>query len=356
MEMNDLLVIKKAIDQLDSGELKTYLGFVLREIKWLKEQPDLHEEFVAKLIQLYDDLIKFQEKKGKWDPAPESTHVHVVCGDSFAGSMKHALQNLGWSETHKVITLRENYAIGPLNGLDTSEGRKARSKWFHENISEAFTAYADVEEEYNDLLDKIERIPDQARMIIWTSRSAREQVGMRHAIHLLSGSKKGNSTSVHDGCAICEKLYNRPDVSMTYLHSGEIPPDKLQQALLHIDEGDRLNDAAIAQLKREWQVISERSGVLRIWRENAVEEVPVDYYDHYLLQKLDKLRPPAEDNGFIKAARLIGEAIGYCDQYIGDSYFEYRLRELIYDGVLEIKGVPAAMRYYSVRRKRHTNR
>ncbi|WP_083930213.1 DUF3658 domain-containing protein [Paenibacillus sanguinis] len=39
----------------------------------------------------------------------------------------------------------------------------------------------------------------------------------------------------------------------------------------------------------------------------------------------------------------------------GDAYFEYRLRTLVYDGVLEIKGFPTAMRYYSVRRKRRNN-
>ncbi|MGN7384043.1 DUF3658 domain-containing protein [Paenibacillus sp. SAFN-117] len=47
---------------------------------------------------------------------------------------------------------------------------------------------------------------------------------------------------------------------------------------------------------------------------------------------------------FLKSARLIGEAIGYCEQDIGDSFFEYRLRELIYEGVLEIKGVPAGIK------------
>lgn len=91
--------------------------------------------------------------------------------------------------------------------------------------------------------------------------------------------------------------------------------------------------------------------MLRIWRDDAVVEVPADSYDQYLLEKLDLLQSRAGNDGFLRAARLIGEAIGHCDQTIGDDYFEYRLRTLIYDGVLEIKGVPAAMRYYSVRRK-----
>ncbi|MNP65274.1 hypothetical protein D3C76_1608530 [compost metagenome] len=80
-------------------------------------------------------------------------------------------------------------------------------------------------------------------------------------------------------------------------------------------------------------------------------EVPADSYDQYLLEKLDLIQPRSGNDGFVRAARLIGEALGHCNQYIRDAYFEYRLRALIYDGVLEIKGVPAAMRYYSVRRK-----
>ncbi|WP_423778625.1 DUF3658 domain-containing protein [Enterococcus faecium] len=36
-------------------------------------------------------------------------------------------------------------------------------------------------------------------------------------------------------------------------------------------------------------------------------------------------------------------------QYIGDQFLEYRVRHLIVNGQFEIKGVPKAMRYYSVR-------
>lgn len=173
---------------------------------------------------------------------------------------------------------------------------------------------------------------------------------MRHAIHLMRN--KRNSISVCDACAVCEELYNRPDAFINYRHSGEIPADKIREALIHLDGKGKLCAPDITRLEWEWQEIMEQAGMLRIWRDSKVLEVPVDYYDQYLLEMLDKLKPPTDDNGFLKSARLIGEAIGYCEQYIGDSYFEYRLRELIYDGILEIKGVPAAMRFYSIRRKR----
>lgn len=54
----------------------------------------------------------------------------------------------------------------------------------------------------------------------------------------------------------------------------------------------------------------------------------------------------------MKSARLIGEVIGHLDQYMGDAFFEYRLRKLIEKGVFEMEGNLKAMRYYSVRLKR----
>ncbi|MHA6532136.1 DUF1835 domain-containing protein [Paenibacillus sp. BAC0078] len=291
-----------------------------------------------------------QEKRNRWDPVPHCTHVHLVYGDSFAGSLKQALLGLGWEETHKLIVFRENYSIGPLLELDSPEGRQARSTWFRDNIAGAVEAYSEFEEDYNELQGRIECIPQQAEVVLWISNNACEQTAMRHMLHLLHGTS--NVLAVYDACAVAQELYNRPDAYIEYRHSGEIPADKLCDALLHMDGSGRLDNALVQQLQREWQAITGQAGVLRIWRDGAVAQVPADYFDNYLLDKLDKLKPPAGDNGFLKSARLIGEAIAYCEQYIGDAYFEYRLRQMIYDGILEIKGVPAAMRFYSVRRRR----
>ncbi|MDQ0656113.1 hypothetical protein QF041_000880 [Paenibacillus sp. W2I17] len=50
-------------------------------------------------------------------------------------AIKKASDSLDCTETHKLITLRENYAIGPITGLDSLEGRMARSNWFRNNIA-----------------------------------------------------------------------------------------------------------------------------------------------------------------------------------------------------------------------------
>ena len=278
----------------------------------------------------------------------DCSHVHIVVGHSFAGSLRLALGQMKDSDSHQLIVLAEHYAVGPLGRLDSREGRETRRQWFWNNIAEAHEAYSSFEEESMQLVDQIAQIPPQAEFILWAGDNASEQAGLRHAIYLLRG--KPNAVSVYNACAICEKLFNRPDAFIQYRHSGEIPPDKLRQALLAIDGSGRLTLDNRNSLEQEWLNLSGQKGNLRIWEHGAVTEVQEDYFDPYILEKLDSLRRPG-DEGFLKAARLVGEALGYCEQNIPDYYFEYRLRELVYAGVLDIQGVPAAMRYYSVRRK-----
>lgn len=348
--MKEILEIKQAVDRLDNETARSYLRYALLHIQRLKEQPASPHDPIGQLIELYDDLTSQLDKRSFWDPTPGSTHVHVVIGESFAGSMKHALQELGIADTHKLIVLGDNYAVGPLARLDSPEGRKARWEWFRLRFTDCVeVSYEDVEEDYTHTLNRLKQIPEHAEVIVWTSRSVREQTGMRHAIHLLRHMP--NPIRLCDACAAIEELSDRPDVQFEYRHSGEITPGKLQHALMRINTGRLLSAQDIAQLAEEWQSLSEQGGELRIWQNAAIVEVPVDYYDAYLLDMLDELDPPTGTNDFIKSARLVGQALGYCEQDIGDGYFEYRVRELVYSGMLEISGVPAGMRYYSIRRR-----
>ncbi len=53
----------------------------------------------------------------------------------------------------------------------------------------------------------------------------------------------------------------------------------------------------------------------------------------------------------MKSARLIGDVLGQLEQYVGDSFLEYRLKKLIEAGIFESVGSLEAMRFYSVRLK-----
>ncbi|MGY4758443.1 DUF3658 domain-containing protein [Paenibacillus caseinilyticus] len=80
-------------------------------------------------------------------------------------------------------------------------------------------------------------------------------------------------------------------------------------------------------------------------------EVREDYYDSTLTAVVEQLHRERNNQEWIRSARVVGEMIGHLEQDIGDEYVEYRLRHLIYQGVLEIQGVPRGMRYDDVRMK-----
>ena len=77
--------------------------------------------------------------------------------------------------------------------------------------------------------------------------------------------------------------------------------------------------------------------------------MPESYFDALIIEKAQFLHDKQTKPDFMKSARLIGEALGNSDQYVGDVFFEYRVRQLILQGIFEIEGVPKAMRFYSVK-------
>ncbi|MED1606128.1 DUF3658 domain-containing protein [Cytobacillus kochii] len=98
-----------------------------------------------------------------------------------------------------------------------------------------------------------------------------------------------------------------------------------------------------------WVTLAQSKDVfLRTWEEGRLTSVSENYLDEMIITKERELQKGKE---FMKSARLIGEVIGHLDQPIGDLFIEYRLRTLAFLGVFELKGVPRAMRFYSVRLK-----
>jgi hypothetical protein len=101
----------------------------------------------------------------------------------------------------------------------------------------------------------------------------------------------------------------------------------------------------------EWLDLSGTDEVLRIWENGGIKSAQEDYYDSFIIDIVKNLHTEYGSKDFIKASRVIGEALGRSEQIISDAFIEYRLRHLIYKGVFEIKGIPKSMRHYSVKLK-----
>lgn len=346
--MDKQLEIRKAINGLSLQEAQQLLTIIKLQLDMVEakgEKVDLY----TNLRELYEQLLVPHPRVSIWEPDEATEQVHIVFGDSPAGSLKIAIKQLGLADTNKIIVFREQFSIGPLWQLHEEAGKAYRAEWFRDHIS----IEVDVDD-YDFVYDQkiteqINCIPAEATIVVWSGNNAHDQAGLRYALYLLRD--KPNRVVLFNAAAACEATFNTADRYINYLHAGEISPEKLQAVFREIDDIEAITFETRQLLEHEWLTLANHRDVLRIWDGERIQNVDEHYYDAYLLETVDKLHASWQNRDFIKAARVIGEALGYCDQYVGDLYFEYRLRELIYSGALAIKGVPRAMRYYSVRRK-----
>ncbi|MGG1312782.1 DUF1835 domain-containing protein [Cohnella laeviribosi] len=343
--------VRDAILQLTGREAKLLLLHMVMKLDLAKDGARSQEELYNELLDHGHALIAARSGSKRWEPDDGCTAVHIAFGESFAGSLKQALKSLSRENTDKIVAFRDLYSIGPLWQLHEDHGRQHRREWLRDHINDGDDE-DDGEKTDQQLLRHLSQIPPQAKIYVWAGGNAHEQAGLRLAAYLLR--EHPNEIATLDAPAVCERLFDGAQTRFAYLHSEEIPPDKLQAVLHECKEVPSLSDRERTALEREWLELAERREVLRIYQDGRIVQVGADYFDGYLRNIVEQLHKDRGNRDFIKAARVIGQAIGYCDQYIGDGYFEYRLRELIYSGYLEIKGVPRAMRHYSVRTKAET--
>jgi len=338
--------IRQSIQELPSEEVRTILFHMMLAIERAKQDQTVRDHLYSDLLEMYEELLISTNAIQQQLISPQCRHIHLAFGESSAGSLRYAIKKLGWDAHHQVIAFHDDFAIGPVWKMHEEQGRLNRREWLRNHINEG-DAPDDDEDQYLRLMQQISQIPEQASITIWGSSNAHEQVGIRYAIHLLHDYP--NEVFIQDATKACDRLFNRPEARMDYRHTGEISPDKLL-TMLEEGRGTPISMDARSALEQEWLEIADRPEVLRIYEAGHIRHVGSDHFDAYLLEKVEHLHDQYGHHDFIKAARVVGEALGYCDQYVNASYFEYRLRELVYQGELEILGIPRAMRYYSVRR------
>ncbi|HDR8530216.1 TPA: DUF3658 domain-containing protein, partial [Bacillus thuringiensis] len=125
-----------------------------------------------------------------------------------------------------------------------------------------------------------------------------------------------------------------------------LPPESLAlfqksfAKLPYLTEEKRMN------FEHEWDRLSKSIECLRVWEENEVHSVQEDYFDQFIIECAKSVGANRE---FLKAPRVIGEALGLVEQLVGDTFLEYRLKQLIKQEVFEFEGSLDEMRFYSVK-------
>lgn len=274
--------------------------------------------------------------------------VHILFGGAASGSLKVTLKKMGLNKEEKVISFWDIFAVGPIWKLHEECGRQFRFEWVKRNISDEFCEFPSYTQRFTSTLNELNEMHDGGRITIWTSNSAHEQVGFRFVLYLLK--EKNMNISVMNVTEEFERIFCEKEVTYSLLHTGELSPEQFQ-TLYEYRSGRVLTDQDRRELEKEWIHLSETRETLRIWTDGEIVHVPEDYYDKVMINKAKELHGKQMEREFLKSARVIGEGLGFLDQYVGDLFLEYRLRKLIEAGIFESEGCLRSMRFYCVRLK-----
>ncbi|MGC5324553.1 DUF1835 domain-containing protein [Brevibacillus sp. SYSU BS000544] len=269
-------------------------------------------------------------------------NIHIVFGDSAAGSLRIALRSALAQREWDLISFSDRFSVGPIWHLHEESGMEHRVEWLSQRISEEARQrgeHEDYKKAFYQSVQRVINIPDEAEVSIWNFENAHEQTGTRFVLKLLR--KRSKPVQLMN----IPSTFHKERTTQTFLHLGEFSCERLAELLESITP-EPVRDDRRDQLLAEWDELSQSTSLLRVWQNGQLVSVPEDTFDDVFIRVASK----KFRGTFIKAARLIGEVMGSTiPHYVGDEFLEYRLRCLIEKGVFQAEGPLYAMRYYSVR-------
>ncbi|MGE7881712.1 DUF1835 domain-containing protein [Bacillus sp. NPDC094077] len=327
--------IKNAVEDMYEDEAKDLLQGILIQLNLLEE--NYSEDTIKYLMTIPKQLTNKNFYNRNLE---ESIHVHIAFDDSTAGCVKYML-NQEEQLDESVVAFSEFFSIGPIQQLHTEKGQLERKQWLINNLT-SYDCY--FEEEYlprfMETLEELQSIPIETSITIWKADNAHEHVGLCFVMAQLK--EKKNIRVINTSEASRNILNQEYDIR----GSGELSSESLASFKKSFAELSYITEEKRVKFEQEWDKLSNSTEFLRVWIDNKVDSVQEDYFDHFIIECAKRV---GADKEFIKAPRVIGEALGLVEQLVGDTFLEYRLKELIKDEVFECIGSLEEMRFYSVK-------
>ncbi|WP_025114316.1 DUF1835 domain-containing protein [Lysinibacillus fusiformis] len=324
--------LKKVINRLSGADAKSMLFFSL-----MNEQ--------AK-----DSIIEFLLQQGEGQHASNIQTVHIVFGHSPGGSLKAILRQKTYEKTEQIIVIPGNFSVGPLKDLHTWAGIETRFRWFQERYLMDSDEIAITEHEMKEAVEKIKKIPEQQNIIIWTCQNAHEQIGLRLVLALLAN--KTNDIYVLDTFELFHELRTRPKLAEeNYPRStGEVVAKDLLYFYEQYHRRPLKTALRQALCKEGLNMLMDDYHCLRTWEYHKLghhNNENID--DDFIITCVERLHKEQGDDHYQNAAKVIGEVVGYFIQYREPEWIEYRLRQLIQQGLFSYQGELKGMLHYQVK-------
>ena len=253
--------------------------------------------------------------------------IHIVFNESEADLMKQVMEQ---DETlaGEVVQIKDDFAVGPLVGINTEEGWQARYNWWMsllENSSYAGTNTIkfDDRDTVKELKEKLSANPEE-EIWIWMGQNQHDVTGYYWLMPQLSE---------YAGRIMVLYMNNLPFINEkgqifypSWLH--EIQPREFFKAKklsrpITLSEFETDPD--------EWKRLCEENGVVRILEGGKkIGSKDETFYDNEIVKNLT--------GDWQKANRVITNTLHRMKIKTGDVFLMWRMKQLIADGKIEVTG------------------
>ena len=251
--------------------------------------------------------------------------IHLTSGYSAFGCLNEALKN----ETHKeLINIHEYFSIGPLLNIEEKEGKEKRISYFKKFFKSIFAEDMSEDLESNISTTVLKKIAKSSEPIVfWYSNDTHEQILLR---------------------AMCKhvdyeriSLINVSDLVLDDYKIVAVAQCSPEQLLHASSKARKITKNEHEIYASQWDELMKSTASLHVYDGNSISGKPEDYYDKYLLAECS--------HEFVPAPRVVGTAMGKIENNIGDSFLDYRLRELIKQGKVTLEGKESPMHQMRVK-------
>jgi hypothetical protein len=244
---------------------------------------------------------------------------HLVFGDCAAKVLQIAMEYSGERKQDVVLTIKEDYSVGPVYELHTEQGLRNRIKWikhvYHEICPEENTDW--IEEIFQHNLQSLQSIPSRSTITVWHGPIACDQVGLRYVLYVLQDKN----------CHFYEVDLSKTFSEETPRGLGEVDPNKIGKIDGLIEP---ITNDKIEKWQHEWLEIARNHSMLRIVEHGKLLAVREHYFDSDILSCVS--------NNYQSVLDVIKNVIRNSQHPISDIFIDFRIRHLIKNNVLEYKG------------------
>ncbi len=253
--------------------------------------------------------------------------THIVFNESEIDLMKQVIE-LDETLTGEVIQVKDDFAVGPLAGIDTEEGWQARLDWWRGLLQgsphgDSLVGTFDDRETVNQLKAKLNEHPEE-ELWIWMGQNQHDVTGYYWLMPQLSE---------YQGRVMILYMNNLPFINekgQIFYPSwlSEIQPSEFVKAK-KLARPITLSEFEIDP--DEWKNIMEENAMVRILEGGKkIAGKEASFYDNEILKNVT--------GEWQKATRVLSNTLHRMPIKTGDVFVMWRMKELINLGKIEVTG------------------